>query len=255
MSALPPALLRAASAAGRQLQPAHAARLAAAMRPCAGPGNRMTLLALVAAPGFAVAVEPLLDLWEAHPAVSGELLGLAVHAAAIAHDDARTDLGLELVVSGPSTPVLNARRTEQVLLELLNQAQQEILLVTYSLKMYDALRQALRAALERGVTVTVLAEDRLDQPSYGGDPAAALAGLAVTRLRWPVAQRKKAWASLHAKVVVVDRRAALVTSANLSEVAAGDSLEAGFTLCGGDYPRLFAEHIDRLRADAVLVTA
>lgn len=255
MSSVPAALLKAASEAGRQLQPSHAARLAAAMRPLPGPGERMALLAQVASPGFASAVAPLLEVWEAHPAVSGELLGVAVHAAAVAHDDARTDLGLELVVSGPSTPVLHARRTEQVLLELINQAQQELLLVTYSLSMYDGLRHALKGALDRGVTVTVLAEDRLDNPNFKHDPALALAGLAVTRLRWPAAQREKAWASLHAKVVVVDRTAALVTSANLSEVAAGDSLETGFTLRGGDYPRRFAEHIDRLRSDGVLITA
>jgi len=215
----------------------------------------MMLLAQVAAPGFHVAVEPLLDAWDSHPDVRGDLLGLAVHAAAIAHDDARTDLGLELVVSGPSTPALHARRTEQVLLTLIHQAKQELLLVTYSLSMYDGLRHAIKAALDRGVTVTVLAEDKLDNTYFPGDPAIALAGLAVTRLRWPAARREKTWASLHAKVVVVDRSAALVTSANLSEVAAGDSLEAGFTLRGGDYPRRFAEHIDRLRSDGILITS
>lgn len=252
---LPVPLLKAASACGRQLQPAHAARLATAMAPMVGPGDRMTLLAQIAAPGYAAAVSPLLDAWEAHTDVAGELLGAAVHAASISHDQARKDLGLELVVSGPSTPHLHARRTEQVLLELLAQAQREILLVTYSLQMYPALKSALQDALARGVAITVVAEDRLDNPHFNHDPAVALAGLPVTRLRWPSAQRGKPWASLHAKVVVIDRTAALVTSANLSEVAAGDSIEAGFTLQGGDYPRRFVEHIERLRSDGVLITA
>lgn len=252
---MPRELLQAASAAGRHLQPSHAAKLARQLESLPGPSNRMTLLGLVAAPGYARTVEPLLDTWDAHPVVPGALLAAALQAAAIAHDDARTDLGLELVVSGPSTPLLHARRTEQVLLTLIDQAEQEVLLVTYSLKMYDSLRAALAAAIGRGVVITALAEDRLDQPAFAGDPAAALAGLPVTRLRWPAAERAKPWASLHAKVVIVDRLAALVTSANLSEVAASDSLEAGFTLRGGEYPRRLAEHIDRLRVDGILITA
>lgn len=255
MTGVPVELLRAVSRAGRHLQTSHAAKLARHLESLDVPSNRMTLLGLVASPGYARAVEPLLDSWEAHATVPGAVLAAAVQAAAISHHDARTDLGLELVVSGPSTPALHARRTEQVLLALVGQAEQEILLVTYSLHMYESLRAELASAISRGVSITVLAEDRADQPGFNGDPAVALAGLAVVRLRWPAAQRPKPWASLHAKVVVVDRAAALVTSANLTEVAAGDSLEAGFTLRGGEYPRRFAEHIDRLRSDGVLITA
>lgn len=255
MTGVPVELLRAVSRAGRHLQPSHAARLARQLQSLQQPGNRMALLGLIAAPGYAKAVEPLLDSWEAHPAVSGAALAVAVQAAAISHDDARTDLNLELVVSGPSTRVLHARRTEQVLVTLIQQAEREILLVTYSLKMYESLRAALAAAVARVVAITVLAEDHVDQPAFAGDPSAALAGIAVTRLRWPSDRRPKPWASLHAKVVVVDRVSALVTSANLTEVAAGDSFEAGFTVSGGDYPRRFAEHVDRLRSEGILITA
>jgi hypothetical protein len=81
--------------------------------------------------------------------------------------------------------------------------------------MHEHLRTALTAATARGVTVAVLAEDPLDDPKFSGAPAKALSGLLVDRLRWPIDQRPVSGAALHAKVVVVDRRIALITSANI----------------------------------------
>lgn len=190
---------------------------------------------------------PLLDAWARHPAVSGPVLGAALAAASHAHDDARLQPSVEVVVSGPSTPSFHARRTEQVLRQLIAEAHDELLLMTYSLSMYDELRVALEAAIARDVRVIVVSEDPADRKHFTGDPVGVLAGLSVTRLRWPAERRKSPWASMHAKVVVVDRSAAFVTSANLSETAANDSLEAGILLRGGDIPMRLADHIDRLR--------
>ena len=86
--------------------------------------------------------------------------------AAHAHQDARRNTHLELVVSGPTSNVIHARRTEQVLLQLIDEAAQEILLITYALHMHEQLRTALTAATARGVTVAVLAEDPLDDPNF-----------------------------------------------------------------------------------------
>ena len=73
-------------------------------------------------------------------------------AAAHAHQDARRNPHLELVVSGPTSKVIHARRTEQVLLQLIDEAAQEILIITYALHMHEQLRTALTAATARGVT-------------------------------------------------------------------------------------------------------
>jgi hypothetical protein len=43
-------------------------------------------------------------------------------AAAHAHQDAWRNTHLELVVSGPTSNVIHARRTEQVLLQLIDEA-------------------------------------------------------------------------------------------------------------------------------------
>src|SRR3712207_2931852 len=95
---------------------------------------------------------------------------------------------------------VHARRTDQVLIDLINGAKRSLVLVTYSLSMYAELKTALRNALDRGVNVTVLAEDPQDgPPQFTKDPAVALAGLLVRRLRWPKDQRPAGWTSLHAK--------------------------------------------------------
>lgn len=239
-------LLEAAASVGRALQPAQAERLAAALAPFERAAEAQHLVGLIPTPAFQQNVQHLLGAWADQAGPTGMTVGAAVAAAAHAHQEARRSSQLELVVSGPTTTAIHARRTEQVLLQLIDEAAQEILLITYALHMHDELRTALAAAIARGVVVTVLAEDSLDDPSYSGAPAKALSGLAVTRLRWPVDQRPPSGAALHAKVVVADRRAALITSANITKRAAGDNIEAGLLVRGGDIPQRLADHVNQL---------
>ena len=118
--------------------------------------------------------------------------------------------------------------------------------------MHEQLRTALTAATARGVTVAVLAEDPLDDPNFSGAPAKALAGLLVNRLRWPIDQRPVSGAALHAKAVVVDRRIALITSANITKRAAGDNIEAGLLVRGGDIPQRLIDHVNQLLQQQIL---
>ncbi|OZD39752.1 hypothetical protein CH284_04660 [Rhodococcus sp. 06-156-3] len=94
--------------------------------------------------------------------------------------------------------------------------------------------------------LTVLAEDPGDNHNFSGAPATALSGLVVNRLRWPADQRPASGAALHAKVVVIDRSTALITSANITRRAAGDNIETGLLVRGGDIPRRLAGHVDQL---------
>jgi phosphatidylserine/phosphatidylglycerophosphate/cardiolipin synthase-like enzyme len=51
---------------------------------------------------------------------------------------------------------------------------------------------------------------------------------------------------MHAKVVVADRRALLVSSANITESGVAKNLEAGLLVRGGHAPQRAAEHLDHL---------
>jgi phosphatidylserine/phosphatidylglycerophosphate/cardiolipin synthase-like enzyme len=248
----PRALLEVAASVGRVLRPAHAERLGNAMTAYDGPHGTEHLAHLVPAAAFTQQAKRLLDAWASHPDVTGSALGAAVAAASHAHDDARRNPSLELVVSGPSSTVIYARRTEQVLLQVINEAQHDILLVTFALHMYDDLRTALAKANVRGVRLTVLAEDRQDDHGFTGKPGAALTTLIAQRLRWPADQRPASGAALHAKIVIIDDHIALITSANLTKRAAGDNLEAGILVRDGDIPERLRKHITQLRHDGVL---
>ena len=53
---------------------------------------------------------------------------------------------------------------------------------------------------------------------------------------------------MHAKVIVVDDRVALVGSANLTSRAMETNLECGILIRGGPQPRAIREHVTELRA-------
>ncbi|MBM7457521.1 DISARM system phospholipase D-like protein DrmC [Rhodococcus coprophilus] len=237
---------------GRGLRPAHAERLASALAPLAEATEAQHLVGLIPTPAFGHSVQRLLAAWAEHPGPRGVTVGAAIAAAAHAHQDARRNPHLELVVSGPTSKAIHARRTEQVLLQLIAEATHKILLITFALHMHEHLRAALSAATARGVIVTVLAEDPDDNASFSGAPAKSLSDVFVNRLRWPTDQRPPSGAALHAKVVVIDEDMALITSANLTKRAASDNLEAGLLVRGGDIPPRLVGHIDQLVQQKIL---
>jgi phosphatidylserine/phosphatidylglycerophosphate/cardiolipin synthase-like enzyme len=104
-----------------------------------------------------------------------------------------------------------------------------------------SIRQALHAAVQRGVDLTLLLERNADNPGFGGsdDP---FPRIAARRLAWP-ANARAAGASMHAKVLVVDRKTALVGSANLTGHALERNLECGLLVRGGPVPALLAGHL------------
>lgn len=209
--------------------------------------------ATVPIPHVVAVIKRLLAAWDEYPFVAGSELGPAIAAAACAHDLARTEPAIELVMSGPTSAHVHARRTDAVLLEVIASATQSLFLVTFSLYMYDELKVALKKAIAAGVHVTVLAEDPQDRDKFNQDPAHALAGLPVTRLRWPRDQRPGGMTSLHAKIAVADGHTVFITSANLSLKAAGDNIEAGVLIKGGGWAGRIAEHVASLRSRGDLI--
>lgn len=156
--------------------------------------------------------------------------------------DARADQPqVTPVWTGPESGVGRGRLTLAVVADLIDEAQHELLLVSYATAPGERLRQALHAAGSRGVRITLLLERSADNPSFHGhgDP---FPGLPARRLTWPQTARPVG-ASMHAKVLVVDRRIALVGSANVTGYALERNLECGLLVRGGQVPELLAEHL------------
>jgi len=157
--------------------------------------------------------------------------------------------GPEPVWTAPTVPGLGGRTTLAVA-ELINRATATVYAATYSAGAGSDYVQALAHAIDRGVAVTVIV-DRGMQEKNGGVVPKALAGARV----WAYAPAAVGeYAPLqHAKLVVVDRTAALVTSANFSNSAAKLNLECGLLSHDVDVSENLVQQLETLYDHGVLV--
>ncbi len=145
------------------------------------------------------------------------------------------------VWTGPDSTAGPTRLTLAVVADLIDAATAELVLVSYATHPSAQVRQALDRAVSRGVEVTLLLERPVDNQSFHGvdDP---FPGLDVRRLAWPASHRP-AGASMHAKILVIDGRVALIGSANLTGMAMLHNLECGLLVRGGPLPGQVARHL------------
>jgi phosphatidylserine/phosphatidylglycerophosphate/cardiolipin synthase-like enzyme len=208
----------------------------------------------------AVAIR-LLDRWQAEaPRVTAEGLGLALSAAAHTAEHFRQQQTLELVWTGPDSQVLPLRRTDQALLELINGAQNRLIIISFAVYKATAIASALVQAARRHVAVDVCLETPdASEGKVAYDMLAAL-GPDVRRHAtfyvWPLAQRPLSptghHGSLHAKVAVADGGVLLISSANLTEYAMTLNMEMGVLLRDGELPKQVELHFARLIDTGIL---
>jgi len=160
---------------------------------------------------------------------------------------ARRRQRLDVVWTGPETGTGVGRLTAAAIVELIGQAQREVLVVSYATQSEQLIAAALDAATGRGVEVTILAERHEDNPAYKA-PGTPFPGLKATRLRWPPSRRPAGGSAMHAKIIVVDDHIALVGSANITSRAMESNLECGILIRGGPLPAAIRSHIAELRA-------
>lgn len=116
--------------------------------------------------------------------------------------------------TGPHWRGSTGRLTIAVLADLLGEARSEIVLASFAAYPSREILAALREAAARGVDALLLLE-RSDDNSQFASLAEAFPDLLARRLHWPGATRPPG-AAMHAKLLVVDRRVALVGSANVN---------------------------------------
>jgi len=200
-----------------------------------------------------VAVRTACDSLIARLAHAGEepayLAGL-LSGAARAVERARQQQSVKVVWTGPESEVHGSRLTAAAVIELIDSAREEILLVSFATQTEPTISDALEQAVARGVAVALLAERPQDNPAYSS-VRTPFPGLRALRLHWPGDARPPG-TSLHAKVIVVDDRVALVGSANLTSRAIEDNLECGILIHGGPQPRAIRDHITSLYATGTL---
>lgn len=194
------------------------------------------------------------------PRTGGELVA-ALLAASDAAQREREEERVDLVWTGPQGERLGLLRIEQSLLDLIDGARSDLLLVTFVAFEVPDLRAALARAAERGVAVRVVAEhpgaeggkadfDPLDSLLGGGlrDKVRAYVWPAVAR---PVSERQTR-GTLHAKAAVADGRELLISSANFTGHGLALNMELGVRILGGRLPEQVRAHFEDLIRRGVL---
>lgn len=212
------------------------------------------VLAEMATPGVSAAVAKLFDAMAAQSVPPAEAAAyVRGYVAAVVH--ARDMVQVRTVWSGPATPAVPVRATAQVLVEVINEAHDELLAMTYAARPYPALTQALTKAAARGVKTHVVVETLAGARGLlsGQEPASAFASVPGLRLwHWARDSAEHTHSRQHAKLAVADRRTLFLGSANLTESAARRNIEAGVLVSGGEAPRRAAEHIVELQRLGIL---
>lgn len=200
---------------------------------------------------------PFLRAWKAVGAeVPPGALALCIGAARRVRDEtAAQSPELELVWTGPVEAAgVHARATVSVLTEMIAAAQDRVLVVGYNLTAGNELSTrvvgALADARAKGRAVTVALHDQ-------GSNHTALLDLWPRRfhlprlLRW-VGQPGDEMASLHAKLLAVDGKDLLITSANLTYHGLEKNLEMGVRIRGA-FALEVERHFAALERQGVLV--
>jgi len=200
------------------------------------------------------AVAPLLAS-RAREGVPAAEAAVFLRGAAAGYSAATGEVSVETVWTGPASHSVPVRSTAQALLEVVDQAHEELVLMTYSARRRQDIRRALARAVQRGVLVSVVVETLAGAGSAisGQEPGQAFTGIDGVRLwHWPTDRREGKGAKAHAKLAVADRRVLLVSSANLTQSGVATNMEAGLLVRGGTTPRRVAEHVAELQSQGVL---
>lgn len=216
--------------------------------------DRGSLATLIATPAYREAIRRVLDSWQ-DPRVSSQGLRLSIECAR-ERQRAAAAPRVSVVWTGPSSAQVPVRRTEQVLQQVIEGAQERLILTSFALYRVPSISAAISAARARGVRITFIAEPRPKDGATEVDVVNWVLGAelmgAIDVLIWDERHRlttpKGDRGVVHAKCAVADGNTLLVSSANLTEYAMSINIELGLLLRDGDAPGRVQRHLELLIA-------
>lgn len=153
-----------------------------------------------------------------------------IHAL-VAGADQKEKTTAELVITAPPTFGLKTVVTKIVVNEMLKSAERSILITGYSLSEYfNELIDCIIDKSQKGVTVKFFVNHIEDQSSI--DKLCRYKGNFLKIYNYPKQEDKMS--ALHAKVICVDKRETLITSANLSYHGQEGNIELGTHITSED---------------------
>lgn len=241
-------LLKAVSELVDLLSPSKIEAIASRLRGAAPQELDRGLNQIVGTPNARAALNLLLTAWK-HSALPGDVVAGILIGAAHTKLQAQSNSSVELVWTGPTTPFVATRRTEQVLVDLIQRAKSELFIVSFVAYDVPSVIAAINAAIDRGVETRILVEA---SSTHGGslrvDPAATMRNCVPSALLYAWTDRSHPFThgKVHAKVAVADEHIAFLTSANLTGYALEKNMEAGTLVTGGHVPPSLRAHLHAL---------
>lgn len=226
------------------------------------PGLEQRCYDVVPQPEFRTLVQTLMNTWRTSaPQVTGESVAYLLLGCAQSTHLLRSKQRLELIWTGPETPKIPLRRTEQALVETIHTARQSLLIVSFAVYLLQTIVDAILAAARRGVAIRICVESGSDDGGANRyDPIRALGpdiGKVAAVYIWPTEKRGLAPNGkpgvLHAKCAVADNSTLFISSANLTGHAMDVNMELGVLIHGGRQPGQVADHFRSLMESGQLV--
>lgn len=206
-------------------------------------------------PRFREAATAVVEAWRvATPSVTGETVAGMLQACAATIKRERGAETVDLVWTGPGTDTIHGSATSDVVVGLIQEAENALVLSTFASRRVAKVRDALQAAVARGVRITLILENENSNGQYQQAARDPFEGIDAEILEWPADRRliENNWSpALHAKFVLVDEKALLITSANLTGFALDRNIEAGALIRGGPLPGRLLAHLRELTYDGV----
>lgn len=206
------------------------------------------LSSVVGTPAARSVVEQLAAAWQ-NTTVGPDELASMLLAASHVYTKAASEQSTELVWTGPTTPFVSARRTEQALLQVINSAEQSLFITSFVAYDVSNIVKALNAASERYVEIAMLLESSQE---HGGsiniDVIGKMHALVPNARLYAWSDKAEGFIEgrVHLKVAVADGHSCFITSANLTGYAMERNMEAGVLITGGHIPNLLGEHLRSL---------
>jgi phosphatidylserine/phosphatidylglycerophosphate/cardiolipin synthase-like enzyme len=207
-------------------------------------------------------VNDFVAFWQmTYPQVAIKSVVLAMLTAAQVANHYRETQQLELVWTGPDSQVIPLRRTDQALLQLIDEASKSLHIVSFAVYKAENILKALVTAAARGVSISIYLETPdASEGKMSFDTVKALGPAIRARARlymWPREKRPLTEAgkfgSLHAKIALADGEILLISSANLTDYAMTLNMEMGILIRGGESPRQVGNHLLNLVEQWVFV--
>lgn len=207
-----------------------------------------TLPSMVGTPVASTVVEQLAAAWK-NTEVGSDELAFMLLAASHVYTKAASEQSTELVLTGPTTPFVSTRRTEQALLEIINSANKTLVITSYVAYKVTSITDALNSACKRNVRISMILELSVEHGgSISTDSFSNMKKLLpdVQLFYWGRRSEEFFNGRVHAKVAIADGQSCFITSANLTEYAMNKNMEAGVIIKGGRIPLDLKEHFEKI---------